>query len=333
MPDPAERHRLGATTVTVTRLGFGAAPIGNLYRAVTDRQADAAVDAAYTSGIRFFDTAPLYGHGLSELRLGRALARYPRKAVVVTTKVGRLLVPDAAGSASESLFAEAPAVHPEFDFSYDGAMRSLEASLDRLGLDRVDVLHVHDPDNHADVALAGAFRALRRLRDQGVIGALGSGMNHPGLLARFVREAGVDCVQLAGRYTLLDQTAMDELLPLCQREGVSVIAAGVFNSGILAHPAAGAYYDYAPASPAVLDRARRLQDVCQSHGATLKAAALQFPLGHPAVATVLTGAQTAAEVEENAALFSSPIPAAVWDDMVTTGLLPADTALPVTPAK
>ena len=243
--------------------GARCAPLGNLYTAITDDEAHATVDAAWDAGIRFFDTAPQYGHGLAEQRLGAALASRNRDELVVATKVGRLLVP---GAASASAFVDIPPVHPEFDFSYDGAMRSLEESLDRMGLDRVDVLHVHDPDDHADEALAGAFPALHRLRDEKVIGAIGAGMNQWQLLARFVREADLDCVLVAGRYTLLDNSAADELLPLCEANGVAVIAAGVFNSGLLANPRPGAAYDYVPAATGLVARAQAIGKVCEDHG-------------------------------------------------------------------
>jgi D-threo-aldose 1-dehydrogenase len=323
------RFRLGSTSVAVTRLGFGAAPIGNLFSAVGDADASTAVDAAWRAGIRFFDTAPLYGHGLSERRLGAALRARPRDELVVATKVGRLLVPD-AGPPPDDGFVATPPLRPVFDFSHDATLRALDDSLTRLGLDRVDVLHVHDPDAHADAALRGAFPALRRLRDEGVVGAIGAGMNQSALLARFVREAGVDCVLLAGRYTLLEQTALADLLPLCAERGVSVIAAGVFNSGLLADPSPGAHYDYRPASDDVIERARRLAAICARHDVALKAAALQFPLAHPAVACVLTGARSAAEVEENARLFTTPVPRALWDDLRAAGMLAGDAPTPTT---
>jgi D-threo-aldose 1-dehydrogenase len=305
----------------VTSLGLGCAPIGNLYEPVTDEEAHAVVHAAYDAGLRFFDTAPLYGHGLSERRLGAALASLPRESVTVATKVGRLLVANDPGAADDTIFADVPAVHPVFDFSADGVQRSLDASLDRLGLDRVDIVHVHDPDDHAEEALAGAFPALRRWRDEGVVGAIGAGMNQAPMLARFVREAGIDCVLLAGRYTLLDQSALDELLPLCEREGVSVIAAGVFNSGLLASPNPGAHFDYAPAPAVLLERARQLAAVCAGHKVPLTAAALQFAGAHPAVTCVLTGVRSVNELRSNMADFTRAIPQELWSDLRAEGLL------------
>jgi D-threo-aldose 1-dehydrogenase len=321
------RVRLGSSEVAVTRLGFGAAPIGNLFAPVSDADATAAVDAAWRAGMRFFDTAPLYGHGLSEQRLGAALRAYPRDDFALATKVGRHLVPDA--TPRDHGFVDTPPLSPQFDFSHDATLRSLDESLARLGADRVDLLHVHDPDDHADAALRGAFPALCRLRAEGVVRAIGAGMNQSTLLARFVREADVDCVLLAGRYTLLDQSALGDLLPLCAQSGVSVIAGGVFNSGLLADPSPRATFDYAPAPAALVERAKRLAAVCARHGVDLKAAALRFPLAHPAVACVLTGARSAAEAAENARLFAEPIPLALWDDLRCERLI--DDAVP-TPA-
>ena len=313
------RARLGSSGVEVTRLGFGAAPIGNLFTRVADDDASTAVEAAWDAGVRFFDTAPLYGHGLSEQRLGAALRTHARDDYVLATKVGRLLTPEVVND--DDGFVDTPPVGWAYDFSHDAIRHSLDASLARLQTDRIDLLHVHDPDEHAEDALRGAFPALRALRDQGVVRAIGAGMNQSALLARFVREADVDCVLLAGRYTLLDQSGLDELLPLCAQRGTSVIAGGVFNSGLLADPSPRATYDYAPAASELVARAQRLAEVCARHGVDLKAAALRFPLAHPAVACVLTGARSAAEMAENARLFSQPIPLALWDDLRRERLL------------
>ena len=288
MPDPAARVPLGGTRLSVTRLGLGCAALGNLYEAMDDGRASATVDAAWAAGLRFFDTAPLYGHGLSERRVGAALRARPRSDFVLATKVGRRLVP---GRDRDSLFAEAPALRPVFDFSYDAVLRGVEESLERLGLPRIDVMQVHDPDAHEADALAGAFRALRRLRETGVIAAVGAGMNHSAMLARFAEQGLVDCVLLAGRYTLLDQSAVADLLPAASAKGVAVILGGVFNSGLLADPRPGAYFDYAPASPEVVARARALAVICERHGVPLGAAALQFSAAHPAVTSVLVGAR------------------------------------------
>jgi D-threo-aldose 1-dehydrogenase len=295
--------------MTRARLGLGCASIGNLYAALDDDGAAATVDAAWEAGIRFFDTAPHYGAGLSETRLGRALSGRPRQEFTIATKVGRLLE---EGADPASMFEDVPALHSVFDFSYDGVLRSMESSLERLDLDHVDIAHVHDPDDHADDALAGAFPALRRLQAEGVVGCVSCGMNQSGLLTRFVDEAELDCVLVAGRYTLLDRSAAADLLPACEGAGVPVIAAGVFNSGVLADPAPGAYFDYAPTPPDVLERAQALARTCAEFGVPLAAAAMQFPARHPAVDTVLVGMRTAAEVAGNVAAYNLPIPDELW---------------------
>ncbi len=306
---PNELVALGRTGLQVTRLGLGCAPLGNLYEGFSDAQAIATVDAAWDVGIRWFDTAPLYGHGLSEQRLGGALRRRPRDSYILASKVGRLLEP---GIDPDTIFADVPRVRPVFDFSYDGALRSFEASLQRLGVDRLDVLHAHDPDDHEAEAIDGAFRALRRLRDEKVIGAIGAGMNQSAMLTRFVERGLVDCVLVAGRYSLLDQSALADLLPAAQHHGVAVIAAGVFNSGLLANPRPGATYDYMPADAALIERAQQLEQICARFAVPLRAAALQFPLQHPAVTCVLSGARSPEEIRDNAALFATEIPPALW---------------------
>jgi D-threo-aldose 1-dehydrogenase len=323
-------RRLGATPVEVTGLGFGAAPIGNLYREVPAAQAHAAVDAAWQCGIRYFDTAPHYGLGLSERRLGAALAGRPRGEYVLSTKVGRLLEPHPGDGMDTAGFA-VPASHRRvWDFSAAGVRRSLESSLRRLGVDRVDVALLHDPDDHWTQAVSEGYPELARLRAEGVVGAIGVGMNQWRMPARFVRETDIDVVMLAGRYTLLEQSAAEEFLPLCARRGVSVVAAGAFNSGLLARPEIpdDAYYDYLPAPPDLLARARRIARVCRRHGVTLPQAALQFPLGHPAVASVVVGADTAAQVRENAELIGRPVPRELWSELRAEGLLRDDVPVP-----
>ncbi len=331
--DPAALVPLGRTGLRVTRVGLGTAPLGGLFEAVGDSAAHAVVERAYVLGIRFFDTAPLYGCGLAEMRLGHVLRRKPRGEFVVATKVGRLLRPGAPPDPAQPFWRERVVrdglpVHPVFDFSYDGVMRSVEESLGCLGLDRVDILHIHDPDDHFEEALSGAYRALDRLRREGTVRAIGVGMNQVEMLVEFARRASVDCVLVAGRYTLLDCSALRELLPLCRDRGIAVIAGGVFNSGILASPRPGATYDYRPAPPAVLDRARRLEAFCARHGVPLLAAAMQFPLGHPAVAAVLLGCRSVEELEEDLRLFRVEIPAALWEDLRGAGLLPGDAPVP-----
>jgi D-threo-aldose 1-dehydrogenase len=321
---------LGGSGVPVTGLSFGAAGIGNLFTEVTDEQAYEAVDAAWTSGIRYFDTAPHYGLGLSERRLGAALRDRPRAEYTVSTKVGRLLEPvDTGGDDLADGFA-VPATHRRvWDFSADGVRRSLDASLERLGLDRVDIVYLHDPDDHAEQAFREGYPALEKLRSQGVVGAIGAGMNQTDMLTRFVRETDVDVVLCAGRYTLLDHGALTGLLPAAQDRGTSVVIGGAFNSGLLADPRPGATYDYSVASGELLDRALRLKAIAGRHGTTLRAAALAFPAAHPAVASVLAGARSAAEVRDCAQQFATLVPPGFWRELHTEGLLPATAPLPV----
>ncbi|MDX3839465.1 aldo/keto reductase [Streptomyces europaeiscabiei] len=322
---------LGGSAVPVSELALGCAALGNLLHPVTDEAAHATVEAAWDAGVRTFDTAPHYGLGLSERRLGAALRDRPRDTYTLATKVGRLLVPDPEGGAGDDLahgFA-VPAVHRRvWDFSADGVLRSLETSLERLGLGHVDVALLHDPDDHADQALREAYPALERLRAEGVIGAIGVGMNQSALPARFLRETDIDVVLLAGRYTLLEHDALAELLPEAAARGRSVVIGGVFNSGLLTAPRPGATYDYAPAPQPVLDRALRLLAVCERHDVPLRAAALRFPFGHPAVASVLTGARSPQEVHDTVEQLRRPIPDALWDELRAEGLLAPDTPVP-----
>lgn len=343
--DPTGRVALGHSGVTVTRLGLGLAPIGGLYKVVGDSAAVAAVDRAWQHGLRLFDTAPLYGYGLSERRIGAAIAGRNRDDLVLSTKVGRLLVPSGEGGPAEQreLWPEAPPeVVPRFDFSARAVRRSLEESLERLGLDHVDIVHIHDPDDHFGPALAEAYPALAELRAEGAIRAVGVGMNQAPMLARFIRETsatpgarrspadpGLDCVLLAGRYTLLDQSGLDDLLPLCAERGVGVIIGGVFNSGLLADPVPGARYNYAPAPQHLLDKAYALQRVCQRYDVPLRAAAVQFPFAHPAVTTVLVGADSAAQVDDAVAMATHEIPDELWAALKAEGLLAEAAPTPV----
>jgi D-threo-aldose 1-dehydrogenase len=311
----------------VTRLGLGTAPLAGLFEEVDEADAIDIIERSWEAGVRFFDTAPLYGHGLAETRVGRVLRQMPRDEFTLATKVGRLL---RAGAPPEpgQVFRGVPPVNPVFDFSYDGVMRSVEESLERLGLSRVDVLHIHDPDDHYDEALSGAYPALAKLRADGVIRAVGAGMNQSEMLARFAREGDFDCFLLAGRYTLLEQGALEELLPLCVERRIAIIAGGVYNSGILADPKPGAHYNYAAAPTALLERAQRIREVCERHGVPLKAAAVQFPLGHPAVATVVIGCRSVAQLDESLEMFSIDIPPALWQELKAEGLLQEDAPTP-----
>ncbi|MEU5089273.1 aldo/keto reductase [Streptomyces sp. NPDC021356] len=316
---------LGRSGVEVGPLGFGAAALGNLYTEVTEGQAHEAVAAAWECGIRHFDTAPHYGLGLSERRLGAALRTRPRSAYTLSTKVGRRLEPaDGTGDDLGAGFA-VPAAHRRvWDFTADGVRRTLEASLDRLGLDRVDVVYLHDPDDHAEQAFREGYPALEKLRSEGVIGAIGAGMNQSAMLTRFVRDTDVDVVLCAGRHTLLDHSALTDLLPAAVRRGVSVVVGGAFNSGLLADPRPGATYDYAQAPTRLIERALRMREIAAAHGITLRAAALSHCAAHPAVASVLVGARSAAEVRDCAEQFAAPVPAAFWQELRETGLLPPE---------
>ncbi|MFF4056039.1 aldo/keto reductase [Streptomyces sp. NPDC001668] len=315
-------NTLGRSGVPVSRLAFGGAVIGNLFHEVSDEQAHEAVDAAWQSGIRYFDTAPHYGLGLAERRLGEALRTFPRSEFTLSTKVGRRLEPSTDGGDDLANGFAVPATRRRvWDFSADGVRRTLEASLERLGLDRVDVVYLHDPDDHAEEAFREGYPALEKLRAEGVVGAIGAGMNQAGMLTRFVRETDVDVVLCAGRYTLLDQSALTELLPAAVERGVSVVIGGAFNSGLLADPGPGSTYNYAQAPGDLLDRALRMKEIAERHGITLRAAALAFCAAHPAVASVLVGARSAAEVRDAAEQFATPVPPAFWQELRDTGLL------------
>ena len=318
------RHKLGLTSVEVTALGFGAAALGNLYRAIPDDTAQACLDAALNAGIGYVDTAPHYGQGLSERRIGQAPGAY-----TLSSKVGRVLTsvaPSPPGSERHG-FIDGDPFEPHFDYSYDGVMRSFESSLKRLKRDRIDILLAHDLGRqthgadapvHLKIFLDGGYKAMRDLKDQGLIGAIGLGVNEWLVCEDVMAYADLDTILLAGRYTLLEQGALESFLPLCEAKGVSVIVGGPFNSGILT---GGDHYDYGQVPPEICTRVTRLKAVCAAHDVPLAAAALQFPPAHPAVACVIPGMADAAEVTANVALFAQEIPSALWDDLKTEGLL------------
>jgi len=328
------QRRLPNGGVALSELSLGCAQLGNLYGEVTDAEAKATVDSAWELGVRYFDTAPHYGVGLSERRLGAALASRPRDAHVISTKVGRLLEPiENPGGLDDEGFL-VPATHRRvWDFSRDGILRSLTESFERLGLDRVDIAYLHDPDEHWVEVLETGYPTLAELRDQGLVKAIGAGMNQASMLADLVRETDVDVVMLAGRYTLLEQGSLDDLLPLCEERGVGIVAAGVFNSGLLSRPQppSDAKYNYEPAPRELLDRARTIAAVCDRHGTTLPAAAIAFPLAHPAVVSVCLGARSAKQVQRNVTLYGEPIPAGLWSELKATRLLRADAPVPTPP--
>jgi D-threo-aldose 1-dehydrogenase len=322
--------------VSVTSLGFGAASIGNLYRVVTDEDAAAAVEAAWERGVRYFDTAPHYGLGLSERRLGAVLSGCPRDDYVLSTKVGRLLVPNPGGADRRDLdngFDVPAGLRRQWDFSDDGVRRSLAESLERLGLDRIDIVLIHDPEesDQPERALTEGYAALDELRSQGVVGAIGVGSKQVEILHRFVTETGIDTIMLAGRYTLLEQPALDELLPACEKHGVSVLNVGVFNSGLLAKdwPEDDGRYEYGDAPRELVERARRIAAVCRDHGTSLPHAALVFGGAHPTVASVVVGAGRPGHMIRNADLWAAPRPPVeLWTALVDQGLLRPDAPVP-----
>lgn len=336
MTDRPARVPLGRGGLQVGRYGFGGAPIAGLYESVDDDQALGCLAQAWDDSIRYFDTAPHYGAGTSERRIGSFLAGKPSAEWVLSTKVGRLLDSDASGPSTRpdsphgAGFVGETGVRRVFDFSRDGVRRSFDASVARLGVDHVDILFLHDPDDHWQQAVDEAWPALAALRDEGAVRSIGAGMNQSAMLARFVQDTDMDVVLLAGRYTLLDQGALDDVLPACLERGTSVVLGGVFNSGVLANPDRNLTYDYGQAPRDVLERARRIADVCTRHGVDLPAAALQFPLAHPAIATVVIGERSREEVTQNSRYADAPIPPELWDDLRTEGLLRIDAPVPVT---
>jgi D-threo-aldose 1-dehydrogenase len=310
--------------VEITELGFGGGPLGGLFTALDDDTAAGALDASWDQGIRYFDTSPHYGIGHSERRIGGLLSGKPRDSFTLSTKVGRILVPQEAAGRLDEAF-EVPAAHRRvWDFTRDGIRRSVADSLARIGVDRIDMLFLHDAEEHFEEALRDGYPALAELRAEGVVGAIGAGMYHTGMLTSLVKETDVDVVMLAGGYTLLNQIALDDLLPACAGRGVSVIAASIFHSGVLAtpRPAAGARIDYEPATPEGLRTVNRIADVCEAHGVTVPQAAMAFPLRHPVVAGIVVGMRSAEEVNSNLAAFQpAAIPAQLWSDLKSESLL------------
>lgn len=333
------RHwdRLGNGGLGFTELGMGTAPLGNLYRAIPDDEAHAVLERAWEAGVRYYDTAPLYGFGLSETRLNRFLRGKPRDAYVLSTKVGRRL--EAATVETRDgigKWFEVPNRREVYDYTYDGVMRSFEASLERLGIDRVDILFAHDLDrfNHGtqaaldaeiDALMNGGYRALLKLRDEGVVKAVGAGVNEWETCQTLTERGDFDLFLLAGRYTLLEQEALESFLPLATRRGIGVVIGGAYNSGILATgPEPGARYNYDPAPPDILERVERIEAVCKRHGVRLVDAAFQFPLRHPAVVSVVPGGQGVSEMESNILASQAAVPDALFADLKAAGLMRAD---------
>jgi D-threo-aldose 1-dehydrogenase len=332
--------RSGAT-LTFTAMGFGTAPLGNLYRPMSEEESDATLEAAWEVGCRYFDTAPLYGLGLSETRLNRFLRAKRPERPLLSTKVGRILeVCDPAERTGQGKFFDVPARKERFDYSYDGVLRSLEQSFERLGVDQVDILYCHDVDvfTHGSKEasdkrirefMEGGYKALVKLRETGVVKAIGAGINEWQVAETLARAGDFDLFLLAGRYTLLEQEALTSFLPYCVEKKMGIALGGPYNSGILATgPKPGAFYNYDPAPPAILERVGRIQKVCEAHGVALAEAALAFPLAHPAVVSVIPGGQRPEEVRRNAANLQVSIPAALWSDLKAEGLLRADAPVP-----
>lgn len=304
------------TGVEISRLSLGTAAFGGLYKSVSDQACTDTLRAALSAGINYVDTAPHYGKGTSERRIGRAIKGIDQSSLVISTKIGRLLVPST--SDIDEFFLDADnTVERHFDFSASGVRKSLEESLEKLGVDSVDILYIHDPDENPDAAIMEAYPELERLRSEGIIRAIGIGMNQCETPTRVIKETDIDMVLIAGRYSLLDQRAADELLPIALERNVDIIAAGVFNSGILANPVKGATYDYMPASDELLAKALRIREVLEGHGVSLTSAALQFPLRHPAVKSVLVGCRSVEEVTTNIEEFDKTIENKVWEDLVS----------------
>ncbi len=322
--NPLDTAEIGSTGVHVSRLGFGSAPIGNLFNNVPEGDAFAAIRHALELGLNYLDTAPLYGHGNSEVRLGGVLPGVPRDSFVLSTKVGRVLDP-VDTEPVDAVFQGLPKLVPVFDYSRDGILRSLEDSLRRLNLDSVDIAYIHDADDHWEQAIGEAYPTLEELRSQGVVKAIGAGMNQWEMEARFAREGGFDCFLLAGRYTLLDQSSLAEFMPLCEEKNIRVVLGGPYNSGILASDLGpDARFDYKTASPEIIAKARAIKAACDRHGVPLKAAALQFGLLHPAVAATIPGPRSITELDENFAMVQHQIPADLWAELKHEGLIATD---------
>lgn len=329
------KNKLSRCNVELSEIGFGGAPLGNLYHQLDNETALQCMEKALGEGVSYFDTAPLYGHGLSERRIGLALGQTPREQCVISSKVGRLLTPARRDEVADAgLYQQAPPFHAEFDYSYDGAWRSVEQSLQRLGTHYLDMVLIHDIDHwtHAEQqatryseALNGCNKALIEMREQGIISAFGLGVNEWAVCQDFLHDSDPDCFLLAGRYTLLEQEALDSFLPACEKKSVDLIIGGPYNTGILATGACdGAYYNYQPADSETLEKVRQIEHLCADYGIPLAAAALRFPLAHPVVCSVIPGARTAEEVESNIALSKVDIPDRFWRDMKAQGFIHPD---------
>lgn len=338
------KHNIGSGGLTITNVGFGGAPLGNLFESIPEQVVRNSLTGAYEAGIRYFDTAPLYGFGLSETRYGDVLSGYDRDELAISTKVGYTLRPLGPGEAPPfEQFVDTPRMTVEYDYSRDAVLRSIEGSLERLQTDRIDLIYIHDPDegislqpefdpyekSHFAEVMDQTYPALDELRGQGVIKAIGVGMNQWQMLADFAEAGDFDCFLLAGRYTLLEQESLQRLLPLCEKHGVRIVIGGPYNSGILASgPVEGAYYNYALAPDGIIERTRRIEAVCKRHAVPLAAAALQFPLAHPVVAAIIPGARSPEELSANMQLCQQVIPTDLWSDLKAGQLIHADAPVP-----
>ena len=339
------KRKIGNTNIEVSELGFGCAPLGGWPVAVSDQDANLSLETAWSKGIRYFDTAPLYGSGMSEKRLGNFLQKQKREDFVISTKVGRLIVDTKKSKAVEKFIGSPQDKDSEFNFTYDGAMQSIEDSLTRLGLDKIDILYLHDPDNHPDhfeEAKKGAVKAMIQLRDEGVVKAIGCGMNQNEMLIEFAKEGCFDCFLLAGRYTLIDQTSLDELIPVCQKNNISLVLGGVFNSGILIDPSPNTYFDYSKldnnwnknlteslvrkpknfeTAEYWLQKAYKLRDACNKFSLELKQAAIQFPYDNSIVSSCLLGMTSSTQVNENIELYNKKIDKEFWEYLKENNLI------------
>jgi D-threo-aldose 1-dehydrogenase len=325
--------------LTFTAVGYGGAPIGNFNGAFSEPEAEAMVRQSWDQGVRYFDTAPGYGNGLSEYRLGHALRSYDRSQLVLSTKVGRVLTPTLDAPLDNGQYLEIPPFVASYDYTYDGVMRAVEQSMQRMLTDRFDALFIHDCDTYTHgsgqpeffrQAVVSAFPALESLREQGVVTAIGFGVNETDVMTEAVKTTDSDLCLLAGRYTLLEQEPLDALLPMCEERGIGIVLGGVFNSGVLATgPVSGARFNYGPAPKSVLEKAARLEQVCRRHDVPLPAVALQFAYAHPAVVSVCIGARNADQQQRNAALFEAAVPEALWAELRAEGLVREDAPTPI----
>lgn len=335
---PHHTHKFGRVDLQVSAFGFGTAPVGNIFREIDEQTSDAMFQYAWDQNIRFYDTAPMYGHGLSEYRTGYSLRWKNRQDFVLSTKVGRLLKPARKRDIDYAPWVNAGRFNVEFDYSYDATLRSVEDSLQRMGLEYIDILYIHDIDRFTrgdeqpevfKTAMNGSWRALEQLRDQGVVKAIGVGVNEWQVCQAALEQRDFDCFLLAGRYTLLEQDALDSFLPLCEKRGAAVVVGGGFNSGILATGAVqGAKYNYAPAPQTILDKVAKIEDLCRDFNVPLSAAALQFVVAHPAIPTFMAGTRTVAQLEQNLKWFSHPIPSEFWGALKFKGLIRDDAPTP-----